>query len=68
MARTYNCGIGMAVIVSEQSVDQLTAALSGAGEQVLPIGRIAAGQRGCDVSGAAGTWASTERWTASHDA
>jgi phosphoribosylformylglycinamidine cyclo-ligase len=67
MARTFNCGIGMAVIVAEPSADQQTAALSAAGEQVFRIGRIEAGQRGCEVVGAAGTWGGSEAWAASHD-
>jgi phosphoribosylformylglycinamidine cyclo-ligase len=68
MARTFNCGIGMAVIVAEESAGQLTAAFSAAGERAPPVGRIEAGKRGCEVVGAAGTWGASEAWAASHDA
>ena len=60
MARTFNCGVGMAVIVSEGEAAAVNEALEGAGETVLQIGRIEAGQRGCTVSG--------EGWTATHHA
>lgn len=44
MYRTFNCGIGMAVIVSAADADQAQALLSAAGEQVFQIGSIR-GQR-----------------------
>src|SRR3954454_13777240 len=43
MARTFNCGIGMAVIVSEADVKDVKEALERAGEFVSSIGRIEAG-------------------------
>ena len=67
MARTFNCGIGMAVIVAEQDKDEVARALESAGERVFEIGRIDAGMRGCTVSGPAGRWGSDEDWTATHD-
>ena len=67
MARTFNCGIGMAVIVREDEVAAVTAALEQAGETVHRIGRIAAGVKGCTVSGARGTWSARNDWTASHN-
>ena len=60
MARTFNCGIGMAVIVGEAEADEVAAALEGAGETVFRIGRVEAGQRGCTVTG--------KGWSASHHA
>jgi len=60
MARTFNCGIGMAVIVESGEADAVAAALEGAGESVTKIGRIEAGERGCTVSG--------EDWSATHNA
>ena len=42
LARTFNCGIGMAVVVSADRAGELTAVLEGAGETVIPMGRIAA--------------------------
>jgi len=68
MARTFNCGIGMAVIVSETEADAVRDALEGAGETVSRIGRIEAGQRGCTVQGSAGRWGINEDWSATHHA
>ena len=68
MARTFNCGIGMAVVVSPEKAAPVTSALEGAGETVFEIGRIEAGERGCTVSGGAGTWNSAEDWSATHNA
>jgi len=68
MARTFNCGIGMVAIVAADDAAGVTAALEGAGETVLEIGRIDAGQRGCTVNGSAGSWNSDEDWSARHDA
>ena len=66
MARTFNCGIGMAVVVSEAAADEVTAALTEAGETVFRIGRIEAGDKGCTVSGSAGTWSGRSGWSATH--
>ncbi len=68
MARTFNCGIGMAVIVAPDEADAVSNALEGAGESVLEIGRIEAAPRGCTVSGPAGTWNSDRDWSSTHDA
>jgi phosphoribosylformylglycinamidine cyclo-ligase len=68
MARTFNCGVGMVVIVAEGLVDHVTTELEGAGETVLRIGRIESGQRGCRVCGPAGSWGASEDWVADHDA
>ena len=67
MARTFNCGIGMAVIVAEQHVASVTEALTAAGETVLHIGAVAAGARGCTVSGSAETWSAREAWSARYE-
>jgi len=40
MARTFNCGIGMAVIVGPQAADAVVAALEAEGETVHRIGRV----------------------------
>jgi phosphoribosylformylglycinamidine cyclo-ligase len=66
MARTYNCGVGMAVVVAPSDVAHVTAALEAAGEQVLRIGHIADGAKGCTVSGSGGTWSARTDWHASH--
>ena len=68
MARTFNCGIGMVAIVAESDSGDVISRLGQAGETARVIGRVVAGQRGCTVAGAAGTWGSPEAWTASHDA
>jgi phosphoribosylformylglycinamidine cyclo-ligase len=67
MARTFNCGIGMAVIVSEDDVKDVTQALEEEGESVSRIGRVEPGGRGCTVSGARGTWSALDDWSASHN-
>lgn len=67
MARTFNCGIGMAVVVAEADVEAVTAALEAAGEVVHRIGWIAEGARGCTVRGGAETWSARAAWSATHD-
>jgi phosphoribosylformylglycinamidine cyclo-ligase len=67
MARTFNCGIGMAVVVSPDRADEVANELGGAGESICEIGRIEEGRRGCTVSGRAG-WNSTGEWSATHHA
>ncbi len=66
MARTFNCGIGMAVVVGADEADAVSTDLSNAGEVVHRIGAIAEGARGCTVRGSAGTWSARSAWTASH--
>lgn len=68
MARTFNCGIGMAVIVGREDAEALGEALRSAGEAVHRIGRIEPGARGCTVRGSAGRWGSGEDWTTTHHA
>jgi phosphoribosylformylglycinamidine cyclo-ligase len=66
MARTFNCGIGMAALVAAEDAEAVTAELSRAGEGVFTIGRIAPGAKGCTVSGSAGSWCARSPWTATH--
>ena len=66
MARTFNCGIGMVVIVNADEAEAVTAALQAADETVFTIGRIETGTHGCTVRGSAGTWSAREDWTATH--
>lgn len=68
MARTFNCGVGMVVIVVPEHADRVSQLLEGAGETVFEIGRVEEGQRGCTVSGSAGTWNSPKDWSATHNA
>ena len=66
MARTFNCGVGMAVVVASADVAEVMAAMEAAGETAYRIGHIAAGEKGCTVSGSAGTWSAKSDWTATH--
>ncbi len=66
LARTFNCGIGMAVVVAPSEVASATAALEAAGETVHRIGTIEAGAKGCTVRGSTETWSAKADWTATH--
>ncbi|MDV3258005.1 MAG: phosphoribosylformylglycinamidine cyclo-ligase [Sphingomonas sp.] len=66
LARTFNCGIGMAAVVREPDAARVSAQLEEAGETVHVIGRIEAGEAGCTVRGSAGSWSATSDWSASH--
>lgn len=66
MARTFNCGVGMVLVVEPDNVDAVTAELTDAGETVVHVGTIGEGPRGCTVKGAAGTWNSAAAWEATH--
>jgi len=66
MARTFNCGAGMAIIVSPDDLSNVTQALEESGETVLSIGRVRAGRRGCTVTGGRGTWSARDGWSATH--
>ena len=68
MARTFNCGVGMAVVVAPEVAPDVVRALEGAGESAFEIGRIDQGPRGCTVHGQAGSWNSDEDWSATHNA
>ena len=68
MARTFNCGVGMAVFVREDDVAAVTAALTDAGESVVRIGHVSAGEKGCTVSGSLETWSAQGSWSATHNA
>ncbi len=67
LARTFNCGIGMAAIVALDQAESVTNALREAGETVHRIGTVEAGPRGCTVRGSAGTWSARADWTATHN-
>jgi len=67
MARTFNCGVGMAVVVAPAEVDHVTAELEAAGERVFQIGGIKSGPRGCTVAGGPETWSARTTWSATHD-
>ncbi len=67
MARTFNCGAGMVLAVRPELADEVASELQEAGETVLSIGEIVAGEKGCTVRGSAGTWSAKADWEAHHD-
>jgi phosphoribosylformylglycinamidine cyclo-ligase len=67
MARTFNCGIGMAVIVAADEADAIAVELEAAGETVFRIGSVAEGARGCTVRGSGETWSARAPWSATHE-
>ena len=68
MARTFNCGVGMVLAVPAELAREVAAELEAEGEEVMRIGEVIEGPRGCTVRGAAGTWSGRETWEARHDA
>jgi phosphoribosylformylglycinamidine cyclo-ligase len=68
MARTFNCGVGMVAVVAAAEVQSVIDALNAAGETAFPIGQIVDGARACTVEGPAGSWGSSQPWSASHHA
>jgi phosphoribosylaminoimidazole synthetase len=67
MARTFNCGIGMALAVPAEGADAVWGALEAAGETVLAIGSVVPGERGCTVYSSAGAWSARAAWSATHN-
>ena len=53
-------------IVAAEDADDVTSALEAAGETVLRIGRVEAGDTGCTVAARAETWSAREDWSATH--
>jgi len=66
MVRTFNCGIGMVLSVSAENAEAVAERVMAAGEAVVQIGRIEAGERGCTVRGSAGVWSANDAWEAVH--
>jgi phosphoribosylformylglycinamidine cyclo-ligase len=66
MARTFNCGIGMVLIIQPDKRETVGMALGDA--DGIEIGMIEEGQRGCTVHGSMGRWGSAEDWSATHNA
>ena len=64
MARTFNCGLGMVLVVARDDVQDVTQALDKAGESVFEIGKVSEGRRGCTVAGSAESWAARGAWSA----
>ncbi|MDP6951944.1 MAG: phosphoribosylformylglycinamidine cyclo-ligase [Alphaproteobacteria bacterium] len=57
MLRTFNCGVGMAVVVADADADAVAASLRSSGETVFAIGTVHAGDRGVGIHRGK-TWAS----------
>jgi phosphoribosylformylglycinamidine cyclo-ligase len=68
MARTFNCGIGMALVVAADEAATVATDLEAVGETVHRIGTIREGTKGCTVTGSAESWSARESWSATHDA
>ncbi len=68
MARTFNCGVGMVIVVAEADVAAVVSALESTGEVVHRIGHISHGQTGCTVTGSSEVWAAKGDWSATHNA
>nr|WP_298929227.1 phosphoribosylformylglycinamidine cyclo-ligase [uncultured Erythrobacter sp.] len=66
MARTFNCGVGMVLAVEADKADAVAARLTEAGETLVRVGTIDAGETGCTVRGSQGTWSATSDWEATH--
>ncbi|MDG1708532.1 MAG: phosphoribosylformylglycinamidine cyclo-ligase [Emcibacteraceae bacterium] len=67
MAKTFNCGIGMAVIVPADKVEEATKIFEANGETVYNIGTVrtkADGEPTTTVNGSAGSWGYPDAWTA----
>jgi phosphoribosylformylglycinamidine cyclo-ligase len=67
MARTFNCGIGMVLIIDRGDVALIEGSLSELREHAIYMGDIVEGHRGCTVRGGSGDWASTRDWSAKHN-
>src|SRR3546814_7823971 len=64
MARTFNCGVGMVLAVDADGADAVAAELEAAGETVVRVGTVEAGEKGCTVKGSQETWSAKADWTA----
>ena len=66
MARTFNCGVGMVLAVAPSKMELVRSRLEESGEQVLAVGRIVEGDKGCTVRGSQGTWSAMGDWEVVH--
>ncbi len=66
MSRTFNCGIGMVVVVSAEHAAAAKEVFEEHGETVYVIGQITEGSGSpkCRVTGRAGTWGAEKNWSA----
>jgi phosphoribosylformylglycinamidine cyclo-ligase len=66
MARTFNCGVGMVLVVGPDDVANVLDELAAAGETAFVIGGIQAGEKGCTVKGGEESWSARAPWQAVH--
>jgi len=66
MARTFNCGIGMVLVVGAAEATDVLRELAAAGESAWVIGAIEAGEKGCTVHGSDESWSARDGWKAVH--
>ncbi len=66
MARTFNCGVGMVLAIAPDDVAEVTRRMEEAGETVVQVGVIEAGEKGCSVRGSRGNWSAQSDWEATH--
>jgi phosphoribosylformylglycinamidine cyclo-ligase len=67
MARTFNCGIGMALVVAADHSTEVQNHLNlNLRFPVYQIGWIGEGAKGCTVTGPGGVWSARGDWTVSH--
>ena len=66
MARAFNCGIGMVLVVGADQTAKVLRELADAGETAWVIGAIRAGEKGCTVHGSDESWSARDGWKAVH--
>ena len=66
MARTFNCGIGMVLVVGADRAPEVLRELADVGEMAWVIGAIEPGEKGCTVHGGDESWAARAPWQAVH--
>ncbi len=66
MARTFNCGIGMVLVVGADEAPHVLRKLADAGETAWVIGAIETGAKGCTVRGSGESWSARDGWEAVH--
>jgi phosphoribosylformylglycinamidine cyclo-ligase len=64
MARTFNCGIGMVLLVARDDMKNVVDQLEDAGETLFEIGAIVEGERGCTIAGGPDDWSGRSAWSA----
>ncbi|MCB1884569.1 MAG: phosphoribosylformylglycinamidine cyclo-ligase [Geminicoccaceae bacterium] len=58
LARTFNCGVGMVLVVAPDAVAAVQAALLAKGEEATPVGEIVVGGDGAQFTGEGERWPS----------